>query len=234
MKKFLVLVSMILILDMTTSSYDSYITTFQNERVLPTNIININYIINAYHKNTETFHGYYSRPKFPNTFHNAEILNQFYQDQFYQGYQEMKQIRNSSSENFLAPDVVYAYDHTFEVTFISKHVLSILENTYIFSGGAHPDIINDAHTFSLLTGKEITLKDIFFLYTDAEKKLKEFITKHILQNQEDYFLDAKKTIQEMPLEKFKFYIDRNGIVVFFNPYEIAPYVRGIVEFVIPM
>lgn len=207
-------------------------TSYEIEKTLPNSIIHKTYISNAYLNNTEIFHGYYSWPQFPPSIPSASRLNSYYQEQFFQDYEEMKNIRLNSAER-ISPQDVYAYDHTFEVTFLSNQLLSILEDTYLFSGGAQPEIKNEAHTFSLSTGKELNLSDLFSSSkNDIDKWIKDIITKEIRKAPNNYYPDAEKIIQDISLENFNFYISKNGIVVFFNPAEIAPYAGGIVKFLI--
>lgn len=118
-------------------------------------------------------------------------------------------------------------------TFHGYKYLSFLENTYTFSGGAHPDIQNRAHTFSLITGKELTLEDLFPIPKEAlENKIKNWIFDVIKNNPEEYYPDAANIIDSMQLESFNFYIKNNHVVIFFNPYDIAPYAKGLTEFII--
>lgn len=232
---FLVILLSILLIPVLKAQTNKPITiTSQTQKKLPNDIIHVTQSLNSYLNGTETFHGYYAYPVFPETFQHSSALNNFYKAKQKKDYKEIAQFRNSSYENTLQADRVYAYDHTFEVTFLSKHFLSILENTYTYTGGAHPNSTTEAHTFSLLTGKELTLENLFLgTRADIEKKVKQFLYQELEKNPDDYFPDAKKTIADTSLDSFHFYISKDGIVIFFNPYEISPYVRGLVEFRFP-
>lgn len=233
MKHFIIMVYSIFIL-FNKNPRDITIT-YQTQKTLPNSLIHKTYIVIEKQDDLEIFHGYYSFPNLPQTFHDAQSINSFYQTQFEKEYNKMKVLRNAAHQNILPLNTVYAYDHTFEVTFLSKHFLSILENTYTYAGGAHPDITNEAHTFSLQTGKEINLADLFLLSDiETDDYIKKFIINEIHKNPDEYFPDAIETLQNTPLDKFKFYINKYGIRIFFNPDEISPYVNGIVEFSIPI
>lgn len=205
--------------------------TSQTQKELPTGIIDITQDLYTYLNNIELFHAYYSYPVFPLSFQQASKLNLYYIQKRKKDYDEIRSIRDSSLEIYPQSNTVYAYDHTFEVTFLSKSLLSILENTYTYTGGAHPNSVTEAHTFSLEDGSELSLIHFFTgSKEEIEKGLKNYIIKEIEKTPDDFFPDAVDTVRKMPLDTFHFYIKKEGIVIFFNPYEISPYARGLVEF----
>lgn len=210
-------------------------TSFQTEKNLPNNITHITYVTNSYQNNVESFHSYYSYPSFPPQFPQAEKLNYFYQNQFFKDFKKIQEIRNNANSVTLSENTVCAYDHTFEVQFLSHNFLSILENTYTYCGGLHADSVYEAHTFSLKNGSELKLENLLLgSVTDIEKKIKESIINSIKAAPDDFFPDAIEIVHNMPLDSFHFYINQNGIIIFFNTYEITPYAKGYVEFNIPI
>lgn len=206
-------------------------TSAQTKKILPNDIVKITTAINTYKNTIEVFHAYYSYPQFPDSFEQAVPLNQFYIKQLYKDYEDIRNIRNAALENVIPPNLSYGYDHTFEVTFLTDHFLSILENDYQYAGGAQPDTFSKAHTFSLQNGKELSLENLFLKpKADTEKTVKNIIIEKIRKNPDDYYPDAVSTISDMTLDAFHFYLDKNGITIFFNPFEISPYAGGIVKF----
>ena len=83
----------------------------------------------------------------------------------------------------------------------------------------------------MMTGKNLNLKELFKDDFDYKKIMNEVITKEISKDKEIYFNDGKdfKGIKDNQ----DFYISDEGIVVYFQVYEIAPYSSGIREFLIP-
>lgn len=205
--------------------------TNHTTKILPNDIIHTTTALNTYKNNIEILHAYYSYPQFPDTFKQSIMLNQFYISQLYNDYKTIQELRNSALENEIPPNLSYAYDHTFEVTLLTDHFLSILENDYQYAGGAQPDTSSKAHTFSLQTGRELTLESLFIKpRADIEKQIKAYIIEEIKKHPDDYYPDAAFTISNMSLDNFQFFLNKEGITIFFNPFEISPYARGIVKF----
>lgn len=210
---------------------NTYTITIQTSKLLPNQIIHTTNAMYAFKNDTEILHAFYSFPWFTNKSKQANRLNAYYQQKMFNDYKKIVQLREQAMENTIPPNTSYAYDHTFEVTFLSYNFVSIMENTYEYAGGAHPESTYDAHTFSLKTGKELTLRNLFLSPNDKiEKQIKQKIIKAIRQTPEDYSPDAINIIENKTLDSFSFYIKDNAIVIYFNPYEIAPYARGLVEF----
>lgn len=206
-------------------------TTTQTAKILPNDIIHTTTALNTYKNGIEVLHAYYSYPQFPDTFKQSITLNQFYIKQLYNDYKAIRELRNSALENEIPPNLSYASDHSFEVTLLTNHFLSILENDYQYAGGAQPDTSSKAHTFSLQTGRELTLESLFIKpRADIEKQIKAYIIEEIKKHPDDYYPDAAFTISNMSLESFRFFLSKEGITIFFNPFEISPYARGIVKF----
>lgn len=117
---------------------------------------------------------------------------------------------------------------------IDNCIISVIQNDYEYTGGAHPNATRFAQTFSTVTGKRLTLKDIA---TDVEEAIKG-INDYILQEtkKEDYkgyfFEDYKKHIKDI-LTEDTWYFSDEGLVIISNEYIISPHSTGILEFTIP-
>lgn len=208
--------------------------SYQTEKVLPSNIIHVSYITNVYKNETELLHSYYTYPRFPANFQQAEKLNYFYLNKFFLDYNQLQNTIKNVDFLIFPPNTVYAYDHTYEIKFLSSHFLSILENTYIYSGGIHPESTYEAHTFSLENGEELKLESLFLLpKSEIKMKIENTIIDSLQEAPDDFYPNAIQIVRDMSLDSFHFYIGHDGINIFFNPYEIAPYTKGYVEFNIP-
>jgi hypothetical protein len=122
----------------------------------------------------------------------------------------------------------YEYLGNYTVTFNREGVLSILEQTYAYTGGAHGNSIREGLTFCLSNGKLLTLDQIL----SANPNYRKIVDPQILQQlkkTEGYFNNFT-TIGPNP----DFYLKDEGVVVFFQLYEYLPYVFGFPEFYFPI
>lgn len=115
-----------------------------------------------------------------------------------------------------------------EVTYDKNNIISIVITKYEFTGGAHGMTYLDSYNYNLLTGEKLTLKDMFKPDIDYKEIVNNFIQKEINSNPEIYFKgdEAFKGISEDQ----PFYIEDDGIIIYFGLYEIAPYYVGIPKF----
>lgn len=106
-----------------------------------------------------------------------------------------------------------------EVTYDRDNIISIVMTKYEFTGGAHGMTYLDDYNYNLLTGDRLILKDMFKSGVNYDE---------IINNPEIYFKgdEGFKGISENQ----PFYIDEDGIVIYFGLYEIAPYYVGIPKF----
>ena len=119
------------------------------------------------------------------------------------------------------------------VLFLSDRIFSLQISNYKFTGGAHPNTITSMLNYDLEKGSTIQLSDLVIDWQNFN---------HIA---EKYFRRSKDMDAQLPLENsgyfwgedFKlsnnFAITEAGILLYYNTYEIAPYVGGITSFVIP-
>lgn len=100
-------------------------------------------------------------------------------------------------------------------------------------GAAHGMPIKNYYYCNIKTGEFYTLKDLFIKDSDyittINHIIKEMIAKEETNESSMLFPDSFKTI----LEDHNFYLTKEGLVIYFYPYDIAPYAAGFPEFVIP-
>ena len=115
-----------------------------------------------------------------------------------------------------------------EVTYHRNNIISIVMTKYEFTGGAHGMTYLETYNYNLLNGNKLTLKDMFKIGLDYKKIVNNFILQEINNEPEFYFKgdEGFKGISENQT----FYIDNDGIVIYFGLYEIAPYYLGIPKF----
>lgn len=131
--------------------------------------------------------------------------------------------------NFYAKELVELLA-SFEIKNNQRGILSLNLIVYSFTGGAHGMTFIKSLTFDTKTGKQYELKDLFKPGSDYVKKLSDIIR-----------ADIKKWNIELldpPFKKIRpdqdFYIADTSLVVYFQLYEITPYVSGFPYFPIPI
>ncbi|MEO0340566.1 MAG: DUF3298 and DUF4163 domain-containing protein [Bacteroidota bacterium] len=157
------------------------------------------------------------QPKFyPQTL--QELANDFFKD-----YKEF---------SFGGFDMPWELDCSSEVTYSNQVLFSVSLNSYRFTGGAHPNTLTAMFNFELDKGKLLSVEDIVLDYGSF---------KNIA---EEVFRFEKQIESDVPLQEAGFFIEsfqlstnfaftQEGIKLYYNPYEIAPYAAGITEIVIP-
>lgn len=100
---------------------------------------------------------------------------------------------------------------------------SFLEQNESYYGGAHGGYMITGMAFDVNTGVRVTLSDII---KDAGK-LKEIVAKQLDEVYGDIFYeDVYQMIDSYETGSFTWSMDPFGITLYFNQYELAPYVAG--------
>jgi len=115
----------------------------------------------------------------------------------------------------------------YEVCRNDEKVISLVQRIYQYTGGAHGMTTQTGSTVDRLTGKSWSLADLFVPGADYGGRLTAIVRK----------VGADR---KLPMWDFRgigvhsaFFLSDEGLVLFFQPYEIAPYSEGIVKIVIP-
>ena len=146
-----------------------------------------------------------------------------------------KSIENMAKESKKESNLTNNYEAIlkFNTPFNKGNVLSITLCFYEYTGGAHGFGYNESLNRDLNTGEEIYLKDLFDDKEDYKSIINDFIREDMTKNSNKYFQNIVMDFCGIG-EKQSYYIEDNNIVIYFNPYEIAPYSEGIKEFKIPL
>ncbi|RRJ63206.1 DUF3298/DUF4163 domain-containing protein [Paenibacillus oralis] len=121
----------------------------------------------------------------------------------------------------------YEYIGKYDVTYNQNGVLSILEETYAYTGGAHGMSYREGLTFRLSDGKLLTLDELLRANPNYRTIVDPAI-KGKLEQTEGYFSNFK-TIGPNP----SYYVKDKGVYIFFQLYEYLPYVFGFPEYYFP-
>lgn len=125
------------------------------------------------------------------------------------------------------------------VTRCDTRVLSAVFDVSQDIGGIHADSTRTSRSYNADNGSLLTLADI----AKNEEQLKTFIKNYVigLAAGDDYkeggvsilFDDFESTISDLVDAGANWYFSDNGLVFYANPYDIAPYSRGVLTFEIP-
>lgn len=118
----------------------------------------------------------------------------------------------------------------YKVTYNSDNILSILIVYYEYTGGAHGMTYKINFNYYIDTGDRIELSSLFKKGFNYKEHIDNSIKKSISKSPEIYFEDKFQGVKD----DTDFYITKEGIVIYFPLYEIAPYSSGIPEFHIPL
>ncbi|CAG5002655.1 hypothetical protein DYBT9275_02938 [Dyadobacter sp. CECT 9275] len=123
---------------------------------------------------------------------------------------------------------------TGDTVMVTPKLLLYKLDHYAFTGGAHPNTFRSNHVFDAVEGSELNIlsfvSDTISLLEKVEKKFREVekIGENANLEEAGYFLVNHKFF--LPAN---FTFTRTGVLFYYNPYEIAAYARGPIEFLIP-
>lgn len=125
----------------------------------------------------------------------------------------------------------FEVDSNYVVENKSCPYLSFYVDYYQFTGGAHGNTVRKTYNYDLNKQQELLLKNLFkegYQYKDVINKE---ISNQINKNKDYYFTDEngfKGITENQP-----FTFNNKGVTIYFQQYDIAPYVTGIPSFFIP-
>lgn len=159
----------------------------------------------------------------------SEIL-----DRFYKNYNTMVlQVNDFTNPAYLSGKqetiswLPLTADVTYQIPYNNNKILSVLFQEFLWFGGAHPSTEQFSFTYDLCSGRELTAKELLGV---TEKEVKERIANGFEQeykkNPEKYFPEEIKRLKTLNFT-YDYYLTDQGVMVYFNPYAIGPYVSGI-------
>lgn len=122
------------------------------------------------------------------------------------------------------------------VTYNQNCMISLYFDQYEYAGGAHGLTVRYADTWSLTKSRRMELGDFFIHRSNYKEYIIQTINQQIKEEKEKkdamYFDDYEKLVREN-FKANNFYLSKEGLVIFFQQYDIAPYAAGLPTFVIP-
>ena len=149
-------------------------------------------------------------------------------------YNSAKETYDYNKENNY-PIMVYELITKCNITYNYRNLLSLYCDEYTYSGGAHGNTIRKSQNWDLKLENLIPLEAFFkgndYYQIDIVKQIIEEIEKQIEAGNNIYFPDyCKLVLQTFKLENY--YLTKEGITIFFQQYDIAPYSSGILTFIV--
>lgn len=130
------------------------------------------------------------------------------------------------------PIFPYEIFSRYTITKNNNSIVSMYDDYYEYLGGAHGMTTRTSYTIDKKQEKLLDLKELFtagYNYTDMiNKEIKAEISKH----PENYF-DSGKIFKGIR-ENQNFYLEGDNLVIYYQLYDLAPYVFGFPEFKIPL
>lgn len=120
----------------------------------------------------------------------------------------------------------------FQVTYNRACIISLYFDNYRYTGGAHGSTVRTSQTWNLKTGQMIKLRELYKCSENYKSYIKKKIIEQIRENPDIYFENYEELV-EQTFDVNNFYCTPQGVVVYFQQYDIAPYASGIREFLLP-
>lgn len=127
----------------------------------------------------------------------------------------------------------YELDLNSVVTYNHNCVVSLYNDQYEYTGGAHGNVIRTSETWDLKTGKMISLKDLFPGNPRYAEQIKREIKRQIaaqLQSDPGIYFENYDELVEQTFNEEHFFLTNGSLVIYFQQYDIAPYSSGLPEF----
>lgn len=131
----------------------------------------------------------------------------------------------------------FSYYTTDTVHRLDSNILSLSTYYSSYTGGSHPSNRQQSATFSSETGMRLSLQDI--LLPEGRTRLQDMVLQWLTQRADDYGFYSEEECAMVVNRKYgeaalgnqytDWYLAGNSLVLFFNPYEIAPYAAGLIK-----
>ncbi len=148
-------------------------------------------------------------------------------------WQAVQEYRNALENDypFRPYDAVLQYT----VTYNENCYLSVYYDKYEYTGGAHGSTLRTSDTYSLENGQRMPLSSFFPRGAPVRKILLEHIlcqADEIMQKEPIFFENYRELICKYFTPE-NYFLTPEGVAIYYQQYEIAPYSTGIPVFVVP-
>ena len=171
---------------------------------------------------------------FKNTYINnyRKDVNEFYQED----------IKNGTPKDELPTWYNYEYGLTTHFSEGKEGILNFIEETFEYTGGAHPNSWNKWMNFEKNTGKLLALKDVFM--AGSEKPMSDMLLEELITEMatrlEDSSITSLEGLQNAGILNStnmyvpdNFLLEKEKVSFLYNKYDIAPYAVGVITLSLP-
>ena len=131
-------------------------------------------------------------------------------------YREMERPMAAGAENF--------YEAGYEVTYADPRLVSVVFSIGTYTGGAHPNSGRSSLIFDLAAGRPLALADLVAI---PEKAIEEVSHRCRAEaEKEDWGLFDDPDFPAVVKDVDSWAVERDGIMILFDPYAVAPYAAG--------
>ena len=130
----------------------------------------------------------------------------------------------------------YELEETYTVTYNERCITSLYTEQYTYMGGAHGATERRSDTWDFRSGRRIALSDFYPGNNDVSDRIKDCIEEQTAQRLKAAPSTDFDNYTELIRKNFhmeNYYLNPDGIVIYFQQYDIAPYSSGLPEFELP-
>lgn len=154
-------------------------------------------------------------------------VGKFKKDFLAQTAEDLKFFKESGIENTV--------EISYNITYADNEIVSVWFGNYFYTGGAHPNSYSFTLNFDLKTGRELKLDELFKPNSNYLKVISDYCIQKLKEHfEEDADADWIETGAGATAENYRSWnITRKGLEINFDSYQVAPYVAGPQEVVVP-
>ena len=150
-------------------------------------------------------------------------------------FEEAKKLFEYNQKNGY-PHMEYEIISSYIVTTNYEEIVSLYNDEYRFTGGAHGTTVRTSQTWNVNKDEMMELKDFYKNDPNYVSKIISNVNNQIktnIENENNYYFDnyCCLTVENFKVENF--YLDGNKVVVYYQQYDIGPYSSGILTFTVP-
>ena len=151
--------------------------------------------------------------------------------------ENVREMINTAEDDSYMKELMFSYTKDAEVVTNDGKYLSILINTFMDTGGAHPNYLMNGYTYDVEINKPTDLYDFI---TDKEE-FRQFLKDYVVAHKDELYEDADQTVDnyiDNPPNDYgidyhiDYYIKDKQFHIVFQTYELAPHAAGIIDIIV--
>lgn len=144
---------------------------------------------------------------------------------------EVQDVFGESYKNYAIglPQDRYQFKSNYEIFYQTDRYISVVQEFYVYTGGANGNISHEGTIFDLVNQRKLDLDELFLPKMNYKKILTEKVAEKIEKMGKK---EAYQFFKEVNSDT-KCYFTKEGLVLLFSPYEIAPRSEGTIRILLP-